>query len=645
MTESVFGPSWYAATMVPAPERDRLVYDLDVDVCVIGGGLAGLTTARELARRGWSVAVLEADRVGANASGRDGGLVAPGFAERLDRIIERIGLARTRALWVLSAGGVDSVRTTIRETAMPGVSPVDGWLNVQRFDNRDRMLAQAELIGEKLGAEVELVSTEEVREVLKSPLYFQGLHVPGGFHIHPLNYVLGLAAAAEEAGVRIYEQTRALAIDPAGVRKRVTAEGALVRASHVVLAGGAHLSPLFPMVSGSVLPFVTHMAVTAPLGERLNDAMIYLGAVTDTRRAGDHYRAVDGDRLQWGGRMAARPYSERAIAKLVRGDILTIYPRLGEVEIAHAWSQVMGYAVHRMPLIGEVSPGLWVATAFGSHGIATSAMAGELVARAIADGDDRWRVLASYDLVYAGGAFGRAVAQTLYWFMRGRDALDELLARERAASRLRNEEVAARVADEAKRRVAEQAARLASEEEERRAAAEQAAHAAAEERERRAAAQAERLAAEEEEHRAAAAEAARLTAEEEERRAAAQAEWRAAQERERHAAAQAASLAAEEEDRRAAEAERLAAERIAQHAAEDDAYLTMQEANLRAANEAAQRAMRAAEEEVRRHQEEVTAAQAERLARSNAAPAAADEAQPESAKSTRRRRRSAKSPT
>src|SRR5215813_8300940 len=172
MTETVYGPSWYAATMLAAPERDRLVYDVDVDACVVGGGLAGLTTARELARQGWSVVVLEAERVAWDASGRNTGFVAPGFGERLDAVIERIGLEHARALWVLSAGGVDYVRTAIRETAMPGVSPVEGWLKVQRIDDPTRVLAEADLIGRRLGGEVEAWSSEQVREVLKSWHYF-----------------------------------------------------------------------------------------------------------------------------------------------------------------------------------------------------------------------------------------------------------------------------------------------------------------------------------------------------------------------------------------------------------------------------------------------------------------------------------------
>jgi glycine/D-amino acid oxidase-like deaminating enzyme len=472
MADSVYGPTWYAATMVAAPERARLVYDLDVDICVVGAGLAGLTVARELARRGWSVAVLEATRVGSNASGRNTGFVAPGFGERLERIIERVGFDRARELWILSTGGVDYIRSTIRETAMAGVSPVDGWLTVQRFDSEERVFAQAELIATKLGTEAEAWPTEQVREVLKSPAYFQGLHFPNGFHIHPLNYALGLAAAAEEAGAKIFEDTRALEMDAAGVRKRVTTPTGRVRANHIVLAGSADLGLICPEVSSSILPVASYVATTAPLGQRLLEAVTYSGAVSDTRRTGDHYRVVDGERLIWGGRLAANLNSPHRLKKVLGQDIRTIFPQLGEVEITHAWSGIMGYAVHKMPQIGEVSPGLWVASAFGGHGLNTSAMAGELIARAIAEGDDRWRLFSSYDLVHAGGRIGRAAAQVLYGAMRIRDAVDEQLATKRAVARRRNEAFAARAAEEAKRRVGEAAARLAAEEATRRAAAE-----------------------------------------------------------------------------------------------------------------------------------------------------------------------------
>ena len=138
-TDSAYGQTWYAATAVETRARDALVYDLDVDACIIGGGLAGLNAAYLLARRGWSVALLEAERVAWNASGRNGGFVGPGFAQNTARIIERVGRDCARELWALSEAGVAQVRETIRETGMPGIAPADGWLYVQRSDDADKL--------------------------------------------------------------------------------------------------------------------------------------------------------------------------------------------------------------------------------------------------------------------------------------------------------------------------------------------------------------------------------------------------------------------------------------------------------------------------------------------------------------------------
>src|SRR5215469_4699486 len=133
--------------MVPASAHPPLTADLDVDVCVIGAGLAGLTVAREIARSGWKVAVLEAKRVAWNASGRNCGFVLPGFAQDIERMVERVGLEHAKELWALSEAGVDYVREAIRESEMPGVDPIDGWLNVSKVDNGDAFLAQVALLG------------------------------------------------------------------------------------------------------------------------------------------------------------------------------------------------------------------------------------------------------------------------------------------------------------------------------------------------------------------------------------------------------------------------------------------------------------------------------------------------------------------
>jgi len=486
-TESPYGPTWYAATMVAVPERRTLTHDLDVDVCVIGAGLAGLTVAREIARRGWSVAVLEARQVAAGASGRNGGFVSPGFSERIDAIVERVGLPRAKELWALSDAGVEYMRREIAESEMPGVLARDGRLSVRRVDDEQALIDHAAMLRVDFGADVEAWPTDQVREVLRSPHYFQALHAPKAFHIHPLNYALGLAAAAEKDGARIFENTSALSLDPAGVRKRVATPKGTVRARHVVLAGSTGVGAVDAPIAETVQPVSTYVAVTAPIGERLFESVRYTGAISDTRRAGDYYRIVSDDRLMWGGRISMRGSTPWRLKAALRSDILKVYPQLGNVEIEYAWSGVMAYAVHKMPQIGELAQGYWLASAFGGHGLNTTAMAGEMIARAILEGDDRWRLFSPYELVWAGGRWGRAAAQTLLWSMQMRDSLKEKLARYRDRARreadarqIRFEAERAMRKAEAERLRAEEAAQRIAEQEARRLAAEEAGRAAAE---------------------------------------------------------------------------------------------------------------------------------------------------------------------
>ncbi len=185
------GAGWYEATRVASPERPKLAFDLDVDVCVVGGGLAGLTAAREVALRGWSVALLEGNRCAWAASGRNTGFVLPGFGAHIDGIVERVGLDHTRQLWALSEQGLDYVRKTIADNDLPGVDPQPGWLHVSKTDNAAEQVSYAERM-RWIGADVEAWTKAQVREVLPNPQYFGAVHYRNAFHIHPLNYALGL---------------------------------------------------------------------------------------------------------------------------------------------------------------------------------------------------------------------------------------------------------------------------------------------------------------------------------------------------------------------------------------------------------------------------------------------------------------------
>jgi Glycine/D-amino acid oxidases (deaminating) len=438
-----YAPSWYTATMVPTAVRGPLTFDLDVDVCVIGAGLAGLTTARELARRGWSVAVLEAGRIAGNASGRNHGFVLPGFGESMERVVSRVGMEHAKALWDLSEMGLRYVRTTIAEARMPGVAPIAGWLKVSKVDNGDEVLADVQLYGQELGAEVEGWPTERVREVLKTDHYFHALHLPRAFHIHPLNYALGLAEVAEAAGARIFEHTTALSIDAEGVRKRITTPSARVRAGHIVLAGNVHLAALMPRVVGTLMPIWSYVITTAPLGPRLAEAITYRGAVTDTDLANSHYRIVGNDRLLWSGHSTTWEANPTRMVSRLRAEIAAIYPRLGEVEVEHVWSGVLGNPLHRMPQIGELARRL----------------AGERIWRARPQhygdgrqhhraGDRRGRgylavVRSRSNWSGRAAKLGRAAMQVYYWWFDARERFAARQARQREEEYRRGTELAA----------------------------------------------------------------------------------------------------------------------------------------------------------------------------------------------------------
>jgi glycine/D-amino acid oxidase-like deaminating enzyme len=269
---------------------------------------------------------------------------------------------------------------------------------------------------------------QRVRAALVSDRYFQALHEADAFHLDPLLLARMLAAEIEDHGGRIFENSRVISADISGLRKSLHTEHGRVRTFSVVLAGSASIGAAFPWLAQTVLPIRTHVAVTAPLGERVQQAIRFEGAIADTRRAGDYYHLV-GDRLLWGGRISARKKPPRQLGRVMQRDIARVYPQLKDAPIEYAWSGVMGYAIHLMPQIGMAQPGVWVASAFGGHGLNTTAMAGELIASAIADHDDRWRLFIPFGLVWSGGRAGRAVAQASYWGMQLGDWLDEMQSR------------------------------------------------------------------------------------------------------------------------------------------------------------------------------------------------------------------------
>lgn len=426
MTESP-NHTFYAAAATSAPARPRLAHDIETEVCVVGGGFAGLWAARALAARGQEVVLLEAGEIAGGASGQNGGFVSAGYAARLENIVARVGLDHARALYGLSREGVEIVRRMASSDA-GALQVKPGRLHVLRHNDEVGLSDYGEMLARDFSHELELWPMARVRAVLASGQYYQALHEADAFHLNPLSLARLIAAEIEDRGGRIFEHSRVLEADVLGLRKSLVTEQGRVRAFNVVIAGSAAVGTAFPWLEQTILPVRTHVAVTAPLGGSIRRIIGYEGAIADTRRAGDYYHLA-GDRLLWGGRISARRNPPRKLEQLMGRDIARVFPQLKNAPVEYAWSGVMGYAVHMMPQIGMAQPGVWVSTAFGGQGLNTSAMAGELIASAIVEQDDRWRQFLPFGLVWNGGGAGRAIAQVAYWGMQAKDWLDEAQTR------------------------------------------------------------------------------------------------------------------------------------------------------------------------------------------------------------------------
>jgi glycine/D-amino acid oxidase-like deaminating enzyme len=417
--------------------RARLTFDLDADICVVGAGLAGLTVALEAARLGASVVVLEGRHVGWGASGGLLGTVMPGYGLALKDLIARIGLEDAKELWDLSKQGAEYVRAQATEQQMPGIAVSEGALQVSNIDVGDRLISELQMLGEDFGTEVEGWQVDQVRAQLKTDRYFHGIHFPKAFQVDGRKYLQGLAALAKRAGARIFEETPVVGIDASGIRKRIVTPSARLRASHIVLAGNVHLGAPSRRLSETLLPVWRYAGITEPLGDRLTDAIAFKGSVIDTDGV-DQFRIVDGDRLMWASPETTWDARPQRFASSIARRIRTIFPQLGRVQVTDVWGGAIGQTVHGMPQIGQLRRGLWVASGFGRQGLGTSAMAGQLIARSILWGDERWRLFSPFELVWAGGATGRVAGQLIGMWERGSSAAAGALARYR--ERLRAQE-------------------------------------------------------------------------------------------------------------------------------------------------------------------------------------------------------------
>jgi gamma-glutamylputrescine oxidase len=414
--------SYYAASAQAAPQRASLAGSVDCDVCVVGAGIAGCSSALHLAERGLSVVLLEEHRAGWGASGRSGAQAIPGVAAGQAKLGRVIGSDAARQVWGISVEGLALMRELIRRFRID-CDWVDGHLltAVKARHQRELQAELHELRDHYDYPGVRYLEREELRGLLATDRYLGALYDTNGGHLHPLNYTLGLAAAAGHLGVRIFEGTRALSYGTQGAsRVRIATAHGEVRARFLVLCGNVYLGATAPSLDRKIMPVATYIVATEPLGAmRARQLITNNAAVADMNWVLDYFRRSADHRLLFGGRVNYSGLRTFDAPGATRVRMLRVFPQLRDVRIQYAWGGDVDITLNRAPHFGRLAPNVYFLQGFSGHGIALTGIAGKLVADAIGGTAERFDVFAHIPHAdFPGGAALRrpALVLAMLWY-------------------------------------------------------------------------------------------------------------------------------------------------------------------------------------------------------------------------------------
>jgi gamma-glutamylputrescine oxidase len=423
---SEYPNSYYFSTKNRSVELGSLNESLSCDVCIIGAGYTGLSSALHLSERGYDVVVLEAHQVAWGASGRNGGQLGSGQRKEQPELEKMMGAADARKLWDLAEEAKNTARSLIATHNIDcdlkhGVAQPN---HREKYDRDSK--EEVEILNERYDYDqISYLDRQQMRDLVGSGTYFGGTLDVGASHLHPLNYALGLAAAAVKAGARIFEHSPVESYVE-GAINQVKTQKHTVKAKSVIVACNGYLGALERRMAGKIMPINNFILATEPLAQSVVDEINPKDiAFADSRFVVNYYRLSADKRLLFGGGENYSPNFPKDLASFVQKPMLQVYPQLKETRIDFAWGGTLAVTLNRMPHFGRIGKSnIYFAQGYSGHGVAMATLAGKLLAEGLAGEQERFELMSKVPTPpFPGGAMLRypgLVLGMMYYAFRDR---------------------------------------------------------------------------------------------------------------------------------------------------------------------------------------------------------------------------------
>lgn len=403
--ESIHAPSYYASSSNRRTIRAQLNGRVNTDICVVGGGYSGLSTALTLGEKGYDVCLLEGKLIGWGASGRNGGQIVNGLNASLDKVRRQFGTEAEKFVGQQVCEGANIIRGWIKKYQIDcDYHPGNVFAAFTNSHMKD--LEAKQKLWRQFGMDNhELLDAKGIQAHIKSDAYCGGMIDHSGGHLHPLNLALGEADAIESLNGRVFEGTRVNSITKSNGHHVVSTDKGEVHANRLVLCGNAYLAGVVPHLEKRIMPVSTQIVTTEPLGQARAKSLLPTNlCVEDVRYILDYYRLTADHRLLFGGGLVYGGKDPDDIRKRLHPNLLKIFPELRGVKLAHAWSGNFALSYSRVPQLGRLDDGTYFAHGYSGHGVTGSHLFGRILAETI-DGDTaRFDTFSSYPyLSFPGG--------------------------------------------------------------------------------------------------------------------------------------------------------------------------------------------------------------------------------------------------